>query len=128
VVHARLHPGPPARLTVACAGHTAPILLRPGEPGRPLGTPGQVVGAIPDTAPSEMTFDLRSGDTLLFYTSGVVGAWRGDRSTVVDLAEGLRPLSAAPLGEIADAVEGIARTPGHKGGEGDFAILALRVA
>jgi GAF domain-containing protein len=128
VVHTRLRMDPQPRLVVSCAGHTPPILLRPGEDGRPVGRPGQVVGAIPDAAAEDVDVELREGDTVLFYTSGVVEAWRGDRSTVVDLADSLGSLSTAPLATIADAVERIARNPARKGGEGDFAIVILRVA
>jgi sigma-B regulation protein RsbU (phosphoserine phosphatase) len=128
VVHTRLRLEGKPRLTVACAGHTAPILLRPGEDGRPLGTPGKVVGAIPDTALEEVEVEVRSGDTLVFYTSGVVEAWRGDRSTVGDLASGLAALSEEPPAAIADALEATARNPTRRGGGGDFAILILRLA
>ncbi|UGS35933.1 PP2C family protein-serine/threonine phosphatase [Capillimicrobium parvum] len=128
VVHTRLRMGRRPRLVVSCAGHTPPILLRPGEDGRPVGRGGQVVGAIPGMAPVDVDVDLLPGDTLLFYTSGVVEAWRGDRSTVVDLAGSLGSLSTAPLATIADAVERVARNPARQGGEGDFAIVILRVA
>jgi GAF domain-containing protein len=126
VVHTRLRFEDAPRITVACAGHTAPILLRPEEEGRPLGRPGKVVGAIRDAALDEVDVELRAGDTLVFYTSGVVEAWRGDRSTVMDLADGLTALSTEPPEAIADALEATAHNPMRRGG-GDFAILILRL-
>jgi GAF domain-containing protein len=127
VAHARVRLDGDPRVTVACAGHTAPILLRPGEKGRPLGTPGQVVGAIPGITLEEEEFGLRPGDTLVLYTAGVVETWRGDTSTLVDLADKLTKLSTASPEEIADALEAIAEDPRRKVSNRDFAILVLRL-
>ena len=64
------------RVTVAGAGHHSAVVLSPGSPPR-LAFPstGRVAGMI---TPNEMTsesMNLRSGDTILFFSEGVTEAF-----------------------------------------------------
>jgi GAF domain-containing protein len=126
-VHAHLHLGNEPRLTAACAGQIAPIILRPGESGCPLRVPGQVLGALDDPALEEREVALRSGDTVVLYTGGVAEAWRGDTLTVVEFASRLSILSTEPPEVIADALEVIARDPRRRSPRQDVGILVVRI-
>jgi phosphoserine phosphatase RsbU/P len=63
--------GDRARLTVASAGHPLPLLQRPGEPPRPFGLHGVLLGVDGEEDWSEASVTLSPGDTVLFYTDGV---------------------------------------------------------
>src|SRR5207248_11488991 len=67
-------------LTCASAGHTSPLLVRPGQPARLLADrPGTVVGIQPGLSFEERDLQLEPGDTLLLYTDGVTEAFDPDR-------------------------------------------------
>jgi PAS domain S-box-containing protein len=60
-----------ARLTVASAGHPLPLLRHPGEPPRPFGDHGVLLGVDGADDWTEHVVTLGPGDTVLFYTDGV---------------------------------------------------------
>jgi phosphoserine phosphatase RsbU/P len=62
-----------ARLTLACAGHPPPLLVRGGEV-IPVGEPGTIAGAFDGEAWPAATVELVPGDVLVFYTDGVLDA------------------------------------------------------
>ncbi|AEW99356.1 SpoIIE family protein phosphatase [Streptantibioticus cattleyicolor] len=71
------HPGRQV-LTWARAGHLPPLLVRDGVATALPRVPGLLLGAVPRTRYREHTLELRSGDTLLMYTDGLIE--RRDRS------------------------------------------------
>ena len=58
------------RLRLAVAGHPAAILLRPGEPPRPIEADGGILGIFPDEPYEEIELELRTNDRVLFYSDG----------------------------------------------------------
>jgi GAF domain-containing protein len=68
------------QLSLANAGQLAPILRRVGGELRYLEPPGPTLplGIVPDLAYAAFDVELAAGDTLVFYTDGVVEAKRPD--------------------------------------------------
>jgi GAF domain-containing protein len=66
------------KLTVAVGGHPPPLLYRAatGEV-EPVGMHGSIVGAFPDMAFDQGSFELGPRDTMLAFTDGLVEARRG---------------------------------------------------
>ena len=60
-------------ITVAAAGHPAPLLKRETQV-RELGVAGVLLGAVPGRTYQAHTFTLEPGDTVLLYTDGVTDA------------------------------------------------------
>jgi serine phosphatase RsbU (regulator of sigma subunit)/PAS domain-containing protein len=79
----------PARVSVVCAGHPPPLVLREGEVVE-LAPGGPMLGAVdePEWTPQEV--ELREGDQIVLYTDGVTEA-RGqvDRFGESRLREGI---------------------------------------
>jgi serine phosphatase RsbU (regulator of sigma subunit) len=117
-----------ARMIVSVGGHPQPLLL--SEDGRvePVGSPGTLLGSIPDTRLSDLELDLNPGAAVIFYTDGVIEA--GKPRGAFGL-EGLRSLLGSCAGlaahEIAEridqAVMGLDDNPSD-----DVAILVVRIS
>jgi sigma-B regulation protein RsbU (phosphoserine phosphatase) len=65
------------RLTVARAGHPAPLLLRGDGRTQWLEPDGAMLGIFPEEVFEELTFDLDDGDRLLLYSDGFEVAFPG---------------------------------------------------
>jgi PAS domain S-box-containing protein len=118
----------PARLTVACGGHPAPLVLRAGGAVDPVGTAGTLLGMVQEPELSDVATDLRPGDTFVAYTDGLTDAaaparaWSGD--DVAAALAGARGLTAADVVQrVVDAGLGDVPSP-----RDDVALLALRLA
>jgi serine phosphatase RsbU (regulator of sigma subunit) len=59
-------------------GHPPPLVRRRDRSVHPVGTPGTVLGLLPEIEVHEVIVDLASGDVLLAYTDGVTEARDGD--------------------------------------------------
>ena len=68
------------RLTVARAGHPAPLLLRGNGQTQWLEPDGAMLGIFPEEIFEEQTFDLDDGDRLLLYSDGFEVAFPGHGS------------------------------------------------
>ena len=68
------------RLTVARAGHPAPLLLRGDGQTQWLEPDGAMLGIFPEEVFEEQTFDLADGDRLLLYSDGFEVAFPGKGS------------------------------------------------
>jgi PAS domain S-box-containing protein len=131
VVYAYLEPDGDggARIGFASAGHPPPLLLRTDGSVEPVGDPGTLLGVLPDPRFEDRSLSLVRGDTLVFYTDGMVeGRGPGE---VLDEA-GLAALLASCAGAGADAIAGRledAAVKAHGGSpRDDIAVLVLRVA
>jgi serine phosphatase RsbU (regulator of sigma subunit) len=67
-----------ARLTISCAGHPLPMLLRAGGEVESVPTSGRVLGPFTDLASVDRMVRLDPGDALLLYTDGVTDARNPD--------------------------------------------------
>ncbi|HEY4396326.1 MAG TPA: GAF domain-containing SpoIIE family protein phosphatase, partial [Acidimicrobiia bacterium] len=73
--YVRLRPeGAGARLSISCAGHPPPLLLRAAGDVESVPCRGRVLGPFPDLVSEDRTVELDSGDSLLLYTDGVTDA------------------------------------------------------
>ncbi len=94
------------RLTYVNAGHDPPLLLRDGE-FRQLNAGGLVIGVLPDVEFDEESVDLRSGDTIVFYTDGVIDAlnFEGESFSRPRLRESILRYADRPATEIAEQIK-----------------------
>jgi PAS domain S-box-containing protein len=129
LAYARLRPSPSgARLTVCCAGHPLPLILRADGSVEPAGVPGTLLGVFPDPELTDRVVDLEPGDAAVFYTDGVTEERSGDslfgEEGLIEVLEASAGLEAAAIataiGRSVDAFR--ADSP-----RDDMAILVVRV-
>lgn len=118
-----------ARVTLACAGHPRPVVVRRAGWIDVRGQPGTLIGVLEDPELTSDRVDLGPGDALVFYTDGVsearspAGGQFADEELAATLIAGAgmdAPALAASIGRGATEFAG-----GTMGD--DFAILVLRV-
>jgi serine phosphatase RsbU (regulator of sigma subunit) len=61
-----------AQLTIACAGHPAPVLVRPGREPHVVDAGGDLVGIWPDPRLHTSELRLAPGDVVVVYTDGAI--------------------------------------------------------
>jgi PAS domain S-box-containing protein len=62
------------RITVARAGHPAPLVLRRDGTVKAEGRPGSLIGVLPEPDLSDRVLEIGPGDSLILYTDGVTEA------------------------------------------------------
>jgi len=121
----------PVRVSLACAGHPQPLLLRHAGGGPdPAADPQPLLGVIDGLTFSTQTVDLTAGDLLLAVTDGVTNRRHGHR--LLDDGDGL----ARILGEcrglgasaVAARIQQAARDFSAAPLADDMALLALRAS
>jgi sigma-B regulation protein RsbU (phosphoserine phosphatase) len=116
-------------LTLASGGHPPGLLLRADGTVDYVEMPGgQLVGILPDATVATTTVHLRSGDTFVLYTDGLVEARTGrdtrySEEELLDFAAALAPSTAT--GVVNGLVALLDRL--GDGVEDDTAVLALSV-
>lgn len=127
------------RLEFASAGHNPPLIRHSaGEGWQELRAVGIPLGLDPGTNRFVETFDLQSGDLLLFYTDGITEAKTKDRKQfgaaglkqVVDdwLAAQSQPGGTLTLAKLVKAVfEAVQHFSGKKQFEDDTTLMAVAV-
>jgi PAS domain S-box-containing protein len=130
VAYAHLEPEQDGvRVGCAIGGHPLPLLLRADGGVEAVGAPGTLLGVLPEPNFEDTRVSLHAGDSLVFYTDGVVEG-RGVNGPLDET--GLSHLLAACAGEGADAIaarveEAALAASGGKPRD-DIAVLVLRVA
>jgi PAS domain S-box-containing protein len=124
--------GTGTRITVASGGHPLPLVLRADGRVDAVGTPGSLLGIMPDPQLRDDSVRLEPGDAVVLYTDGVTDAWAPERVlSPADLAGVLRECAGLDAAAIAERVERAATAPvnGEAPAEprDDVAILVLRV-
>ena len=112
---------------LSCGGHPQPLLRTAGGEVRAVGSPGSLLGVLPEIDAEDVEQTLEPGDTLLLFTDGVVEARRGSEfygtSRLVEIAAGpaqpAEDLAASALFDVLIFQEGAARD--------DIAIVAIQV-
>ena len=127
--YVRLRPeGDGARVTVSCAGHPQPLLLRARVEVETVPCRGRVLGPFTDLASVDRIVRLDPGDALLLYTDGVTDARDADGFFG---EERLRDTLVSYAGSSADdMVKGLDRALNEfHGGKprDDIAFVVLRV-
>lgn len=116
------------RLTVCCAGHAAPVVVRADGNVERVGVSGDLLGLFDEVKLFEETVQLTAGDTIVFFTDGVTEATHGDEQFGEERAEAA--LVAARAGSASDMVKRLLDAALEFGGEDsrdDIAILGLQV-
>jgi phosphoserine phosphatase RsbU/P len=116
----------PPRLCWSNAGHPPPVLIRADRTATFLERPVErLLGVTPDAPRSDHEVPVHPGDTLLFYTDGLI-----ERRTIT-LDEGLewllahaQRLACEPLDRFCDGL--LAELPGRV--EDDVVLLAIRLS
>ena len=73
VLFARVRPGPQStRVTLASGGHPLPSLLRADGAVSTVGQPGSLLGVLSTTSFVDAEVELRTGDSLVLFTDGVL--------------------------------------------------------
>jgi sigma-B regulation protein RsbU (phosphoserine phosphatase) len=111
------------RLHLAIAGHPAPVMAVPGEPGRYLDLPvGPPLGVPGTWSRPVTTVDLPPGAAVCFYTDGLIER-RGTKLTA-RLARLCETVTAAAPEQVCTSV--MLRMVGFERPTDDIAVLALR--
>jgi sigma-B regulation protein RsbU (phosphoserine phosphatase) len=118
-----------AWVTFATSGHPLPMLIRRSGVVEPRGEPSLPIGMFDDIAPSEHRVGLGPGDSLLFYTDGVIEA-RDDAGEFFGeerLLDVLRRCPGLPAEEIVETVLAAVHSFGDGQSADDVALVVLRV-
>lgn len=99
-LYARLTPRPDgATVTFSSAGHPLPYVVRTDGTVTRAGTPGALLGVLPDATSTDATVELALGDTLVLITDGVLdsGVPRLQQTGLEDILHGCTGLSPAQV-------------------------------
>ena len=115
-------------VTLASAGHPAPLLLRRDGELRQLGGGGLPLGIFPDVAPGLEQHNLSAGDTLIFYSDGLADAHRPGQGFFDEQLPGEAAALAGRLpGQILARLQEVALEFCQGKVRDDITMLALRV-
>jgi serine phosphatase RsbU (regulator of sigma subunit)/PAS domain-containing protein len=118
-----------ARVGFASGGHPLPLVLHSDGTVEAVGTPGTLLGVVPDPDLEDHSLTLSRGDALVLFTDGVIEP-RGAGETLDEAR--LAELVAGCAGRGADAIAAEieqAAVRSHAGSpRDDIAVLVLRVA
>jgi PAS domain S-box-containing protein len=117
------------RVTICCAGHPLPLILRADGTVEDAGVPGTLLGIFPDPEISDEALDLRHGDSIVFYTDGVIEE-RGEHEFFGRdrLIAALRNCAGRDAVTIASSIEASVLEFMRGAPRDDIAILVARVA
>ena len=131
LVHGEISAGPPARISLACAGHPLPLLLRAtGGMPEPAADPQPLLGVVEGLTFRTRTLQLDHGDMLLAVTDGVTQRRHGNQ--LLDDGDGVARLLAESRDLSAGAVVARIQQAAREFGAGpladDMALLVLRAS
>jgi PAS domain S-box-containing protein len=118
-------PGERVRVTVACAGHPQPLLVRDGAV-TPVGRIGPMLGALDAAAWPEDEVELREGDALVLVTDGVTDAWRAGERFGEPRLHAVLAEASGPAAEIVARLDAELQAFQEGAQRDDIAVLALR--
>jgi serine phosphatase RsbU (regulator of sigma subunit) len=118
-----------ARVGFASGGHPLPLLLHPDGAVETVGAAGTLLGVVPDPDLEDRSLELGRGDTIVFFTDGVIEP-RGPGETLDEarLAELVARCAGRGADAIAAAIEEAALSSHGGRPRDDIAVLALRVS
>jgi PAS domain S-box-containing protein len=119
-----------ARAGVSTGGHPLPLLLRADGTVEAVGSPGTLLGVVPDPSLEDQLVELEPGDALVFYTDGVIETRAGTNGVLDErrLAELVATCAGQGADAIAARVEEAAVLTQDGSPKDDIAVLVLRVA
>jgi serine phosphatase RsbU (regulator of sigma subunit) len=113
------------RFEFASGGHPLPIVLRADGTATTIGTPGTLLGLIPEVRLHETVVDLEPGDLMFLYTDGVTDT-RVHPMSNDDVAELLISVADADPGHVCDEFE-LALRRLRTSQDDDIALLCIAV-
>jgi PAS domain S-box-containing protein len=119
-----------ARVGISAGGHPLPLLLRADGGVEQVGAIGTLLGVVPDPNLEDRALTLGAGDTLVFYTDGVIEN-RPNSNGVLDerrLMELVATCAGRDPDTIATRIEEAAVLSQDSHPRDDIAVLVLRVA
>jgi PAS domain S-box-containing protein len=119
-----------ARVGISTGGHPLPLLLRADGGVEQVGAPGTLLGVVPDPNLEDRAVTLAPGDSLVFYTDGVIES-RVTSNGVLDerrLMELVGTCAGRDPDAIATKVEEAAILSQDGRPRDDIAVLVLRIA
>ena len=119
-----------ARAGISTGGHPLPLVLRADGSVEAVGAPGTLLGVVPDPNLEDDAVTLEPGDSLVFYTDGVIES-RVSSNGVLDerrLAELVATCAGRGPDAIAARIEEAAVMSQNGRPRDDIAVLVLRVA
>ena len=107
----------------ARAGHLPPILVRGDVAAIQPMPEGMLLGVQPDAEYEQASLELRRGDTLLFYTDGLI------ERRAVPISDGLAALAASAVSADADLETYVARVLASAASDtgDDACLMAVRI-
>lgn len=127
VAHLRWH-DQTLKLTVACAGHPGPILVRRDGRAHQMRGGGVPLGLFPEGEFGIEEHDLATGDVLVLFTDGLANARNPDLGSLGDRLPGeISALAGRPPGQILARLRELALSFCHGEPRDDITMLALRV-
>ena len=127
VAFARLEPrARGARLTVACGGHPLPLVLRRGGHTETIGVPGTLLGIFEKVELEDRSIDLQPGDTVVFFTDGLIDSRRSHPLGESALLDFLRTCSDLDANGTAERFLEAVADPDSEAPD-DVAIVVVRV-
>jgi phosphoserine phosphatase RsbU/P len=129
VTYVRLRPeGEGARLTVSCAGHPPPLVLRADGNVESVAAPGRVLGPFAELGAVDRIVTLELGDAVVVYTDGVTDA-RGTEGFFGDerLRDTLRSCAASSADDTVKTIERALRDFHGGRPRDDIALVVLRI-
>jgi serine phosphatase RsbU (regulator of sigma subunit) len=117
-----------ARLEFSSGGHPLPLIVRSDGEVLEIGTPGTLLGIVPDPDLFDEGVDLRPGDTAILYTDGVTDAAAPERvRDAREMASGLDLGAERSIDDVAGQLLEAALGDGSREPRDDIAILVVRV-
>jgi PAS domain S-box-containing protein len=114
-------------VTISVGGHPLPLIARTEGSVEPVGKPGSPLGMLDDPLLLEETTTLAPGDTLLFYTDGLLDAHAPQRILEADdIAGMLRASAGLSASSVVNQLRDEATRQSDRPARDDVAILAVR--
>ena len=114
-------------MTLSCGGQPLPVLVDRDGAMRSLGRAGTAIGLFADPTLSDTSHPLRPGDSVVFYTDGVVEARSPEGAFGDGLLEAtLASCAGRPAEDVARAVEQAVLDFGGGVQRDDLAVLVVR--
>ncbi len=119
-----------ARVTLCVGGHPLPLMLDQDGGVRSLGEAGTLLGAYPEPELADHAVELRPGETILFYTDGLLDAFAPEHSVTVTELESILASCAGldPAGILAQVDESLLAAPDGAEPRDDVAIVVMQVS
>jgi serine phosphatase RsbU (regulator of sigma subunit) len=115
-------------MTLASGGHPLPLLAHADGRVEAVGRPGTLLGVEPEPTLFDDRVELQPGDTLLFYTDGLIDAYAPGHSVEVsELVSILRSAVGRPPTQVIEAIERALLDAQDAEPRDDIAMVVLQV-